>query len=150
MREREKRERGGGGNREVINIAAVLPFYDSIGRASGRASALVTTRNAGQRENQAAVQADRRGRKEKGRNETGIGGRVDEGGKGSTRRRKGRPSNIRIAITYPTCIVPCRAPRRARPYAELYWIVDKTLYRRSIDDPLTPPDCREQGDLPEN
>lgn len=47
--QKKKRNTRGGGNCEVINISAVIPFYYSIGRASGRASVLVTTRNAGQR-----------------------------------------------------------------------------------------------------
>lgn len=40
-----KKGRRGGGNGEVINISAVIPFYHPIGRASGRASEPVTTRN---------------------------------------------------------------------------------------------------------
>lgn len=49
IEEEEKRNTRGDGNCEVINISAVIPFYHPIGRASRRASVVVTTRNARQR-----------------------------------------------------------------------------------------------------
>ena len=49
IEEEEKRNTRGDSNCEVINISAVMPFYYPIGRASRRASVVVTTRNARQR-----------------------------------------------------------------------------------------------------